>query len=378
LRVFVSYKFENTITEKQADFIRQFVESMGLKYVDGKGISVSGELTTQLKKIIDDCDVFISIQNKDLITDYIKTELSYAKGRDKETMVISNTLDSSAGIYSDTPLIVFKEEVQERSPQIAKTLYEWRMADIFGNFQPNPDVVHNTSSSEIFSKMSELKLLDTNRHKKHFNYSVFLEETDCEELEGFFRAKFHIKFVSVISNDVLVIQTKRSSNNFHKEYRNLVRDTGSVYRYILKAPEGFELKSHHFMVTKFEVDEVSLNKSGTKCEGDDIVISFDTEEIASKINTNEEVQFDIEIDTIVQKNQNEFTMIFGYPVMGIDVTFEHQNTDIKEVDVVDIFTSRQFATKNALLAADGRSRGAKASVLGWVLPESAVVFIWKC
>jgi hypothetical protein len=375
MKVFLSYKYGDEATESQAALVKRFIEALGLEYVDGRSVRPSAELNSQIKRLIDRSDRFLAIHNSGKITDYLKDELTYAQSKGLETIIIADTIDGISGLKEHLPLLMFKHSIQEASMDLVEELYRWRLRSIFGDEHDPDTACSREDTANIFAKLAELNLLDSTRHKRDFDYGVTLEEHDDAALSDFYKAIFTIQFSSHVSSGRLHIQSKKAENNFHRVYNELVKDKDSVYRYIIKTPAGFKLDQAHFIVTHFSVDGLYLTNPSAILDPSEVTYTYEDRRLDELANSGRKSLFYLRIETIVQKSQNEFTMIFGYPVNGLNVQFQYHDTDIESVDVVDIFTSRQDTQKSPLLRGQ-RQIGAQAKVVGWVLPESAVVFVW--
>jgi hypothetical protein len=376
MQVFLSYKFDDPVCEAQASLLRGYIKALGLRYVDGRMIGRSGELNSQIKARIKSSDRFLAIHNEGLISDYLRDELMYAEALGVQTVIVTNTVGSLTGLRDNLPLIMFGDSVHDACVEIVRELYHWRLRAIFGDQCASELECSDEDASEIFAKLSELNLLDGSRHRRDFEYSVALEEHLGDEFQDFYKATFTVRFHSPVPNAALHIDTRKARNNFHKVYNDLVQDRDSIYRYIIKTPPGFSISRKHFVVTDFQVGPLSLEVDSVAENSSGVRYTFEHEDLAAYVSTGSPQLFYIRIETIVRKDQNEFTMIFGYPVHGLSVRLQYEGTDISSLDVVDIFTSRQNTQKSPVRRGDHQI-GAEAKVVGWVLPESAVVFVWE-
>jgi hypothetical protein len=374
MKTFVSYKYGDVDSLSDAALIRQYVEALGHQYVDGKNVERSKSMNPQIKRLIDGCDGFIAIHRDGLITDYLQSELDYALAAQKPLFITTNTTSSNYGLNDTLPLLVFQNKIDEVGSELCRELYEWRLTSIFGDLSNIGTRCEKNEESKIFLKISELNLLDSSHHRKDFNYSVILEPHDDPNLIEYYKASLILKFKGNIKSNKIRIESHRAGNNFHRAYKSALQREGSIYRYIIKVPSQFDFLDKHFVVKDFHISgnrQKNLNKNSDK---NSVVYEYEISQ--DLINSCSDCLFSIQIDTIVKKDQNEFTMIFGYPIDGLNASLQCLNTDISAIDIVDVYTSRKDAKKISPSPTRGRTE-ASAQVSGWILPESAVIFIWK-
>jgi hypothetical protein len=369
MKVFLSYKFGIDEFEAQARLVRRIIKACGHRVIDGRDVNKSNSLNDQIKKLIDSCDCFVSIQNIDHITNYLRDEYTYAASKEKIMLSIVSDGIVPNGLQDNIPFVSFIREINVQTlSECIETFMNWRASEIFGSKINQKDLGDN--ENEIIRQLASLKLFDARRQKKDFKYHVTIENSDDVRA---YPAQFKISFSSKIPSGPLVIEAHRAENRFHDKYIKLNKNPASVYRYLIKFPDTEKFKNDDFSVLKFQINDSILSAPNITHQDDKIIYEY---EIPQSVIVGEEADFIISIKTVLPAKQNEFTMIFGYPVNGIDTSFQLPKGLCSNIDVVDTLTSMRSTIKDKI-SLDKAIVGATVAKAGWIIPESAITYVWS-
>jgi hypothetical protein len=375
MQAFISYKYDNTTSEVLAANLNAFLKSLNITSIDGKEIYASEPLIEQIEENIKASDFLIVIYLKEFPNTFINQEIGFAKGSHIPVILITD--DPSAGsLIAHQYKLHIEHDGLRNATELVRAINRIRVASKLP-ISLLVSHVDNKHRNRIVSELFEFDWFTLEKSKKNYCYHIVLEEHPDEDLKDrFYLANFHIHFESTLLDAEVVIETTRTDDNFHPIYDRLVRNPKSVYRYILKTEEKVML-DNLFNIKKITIDKLELEvnrRKGSSLEPEHVQFSCSHEHLAELVGSR--VDFEITIETIVDKRRNEFTVLFGYPVENLETQLVHLDSDINKVDIVDMLTAKSQTIKSRIF---GKKNiyGAKASYSGWIFPNSGITYIWN-
>lgn len=378
---FISYGYADRLTGEVAQEIKDICSALEIKPVDGKGVVGGTDLAPQIQKRISDCNVLIVISVQGSSSEWVSQEIGYAEGKGVPVVMVADAHDNRGAMMAHKYKIIRNEsKLVEYATDLARTIRQICYPGIF-MFPDNED--HSPDESrEIFNDIVLLDLFNPSRRKQDFHYDiVFGDKAPCAGVghtEEFFSVRFRIRYEALVTDPELYIECARTEDSFQKMYNQLVRQSGSVYRYIMKTGKQVPITEDVFAIKSFSVGgrvlRVELDSEDVPNDQYIRYRAIIPENLRANLLGHQAV-FEIEICTIADRQRNEFTAIFGYPVRNLDTSFISESGEIVDIDVVDVVTAYKPAVKEPL--GDARRSGARVSVRGWMLPDSAVIYVWN-
>jgi len=378
---FISYSYVDRASGQVAQEIKDICAALEIKPVDGKGVVGGADLTPQIQRRINTCNLLIVISVNENRSEWVSQEVGYAVGRNIPVIMVTDVYDTRGGMVSHKYKIVRNEEkLVEYATDLARTLRQVCYPGIL-MFPENED--HDPSETrEIFDDIVLLDLFNPTRRKQDFHYDIVFGDKALSNsgstTAGFYSVRFKIRYQALVAEPELYIECARTEDSFQTLYNQLVRQSGSVYRYIMKTSKQICITEEVFSIRSFSVDGNVLNVTLDEVDSpSDQYIRYRAiipQNLRPELLGRQAV-FEIEISTIADRERNEFTAIFGYPVKNLDTSFLSESGEIVDIDVVDVVTAYKPAVKEPL--GDARRSGARVSVRGWMLPDSAVIYVWN-
>ncbi|MEZ5972586.1 MAG: hypothetical protein R3C31_12310 [Hyphomonadaceae bacterium] len=377
LTAFLSFKYSNSDVEHVVRQTRSLLEALNVRVADGRDVAAHGSLNDQLKSRIGNCDLLICTCLKAGNSNYIQDEMGYALGCGKPVIVITDDVQSCTGLLSERPMIVWRpDDGVQFATDFVRAVHRIQTHGPAG-IERHADPIDEHDADEIFRDLNSPVGPIFPLRRKSFHYDIVLEtHPDANLRRKFYKAAFSIQFEARLTGEKVVIETARTVDNFHETYRKLLKDPRSIYRYILKTSERIRMDERVFKVKHLSIDgtPADLSHRESVLDGDEhMQLVF--EGCRADAGPEKIARFNLEIETIVDKTRNEFTVIFGYPVKNLSTSLIHSNTDISHLDVVDVVTSIGKVTKSRIQGSQ-KGYGVKASLDGWVFPDSAIIYVW--
>ena len=183
---------------------------------------------------------------------------------------------------------------------------------------------------------------------------------------AYFSLKTHVEYIKTIRSDVFMIGCASDS----RQLAALIEDQRCEYRWILGG--GDLVIERDFNVEKVRVDGEDIPVIETKKTDRGYEIWCGSESLKGKLNT--EVKFEIEILTKKAKSNRTFPVYLLYPTRGLEINFNHENANLKNVRAESFFAGRQpLATVRAI---KDKSISIKMPDEEWIFPTSGAIFIW--
>lgn len=379
LNAFVSYSYNAPLPGTVANEVRAVLESHGINVLDGTDLVAGISPADQIQHRILRCDLLVVVDTKSARSDYVSQEVGFAIGAKVPVILVTDELDGRGGMISHTFKIVRKPNNRLRFfTSLSRSIHRISSGGGMGFVPGEEDAEHQ----EILFDLKSLDMFSPAKRKRNYTYDITFGKhaasTSSSALSGFFCVKFRIRFDAVLSEPELYIECARTEDNFHSLYKRLVRQSGSIYRYIMKTSKDVPVNGENFNVTSLSVNGIDMVtaidnhdiESGRYIRYVSVIGDDHRDDLVGK-----PVTIEIEISTIADRDRNEFTAIFGYPVKNLDTSFLAEDEQITDIDVVDVVSSRNPPVKTQL--GNSKRSGAKVSVRGWMLPESAIIYVWN-
>lgn len=369
---FLSYKFKHDKSENLVSNLKGFLNAANILPIDGKALNPINDLNVQLIDLIEQCDFMIAIHFKEFPNDYSNQEIGFAKGKGIPVILITDDPNTDGNLLSHQ----YKLDLNDDGLLIASSLITGIDAVIPKVRMRETLLSKHTQDprrKKILSELLQLDWINLEKSKRNYCYHILLNEHPSQTLKDrFYAATFKIHFEAILLESEVVIETARTDNNFHQIYDKLVKNRRSIYRYILKTEEK-SLPSDFFSVNKVTVSknelEIGILKS-SKGDSNHWQLVCTHENLSSLVGS--EVEFTIEINTIIDKRRNEFTVLFGYPVENLLTEFFYHKTDINRIDIVDMLTAKGSPVK-----VSHEKLGVGANYNGWIFPNSGITYVWS-
>jgi len=380
VRIFISYSFGDDKEHGDLAKIKDVVGRFGHVAKDGAGRVGRPDAADRMAELVKRCDALISIQRGARLSPMMRREMEAAI--DAKLPVIRLRCVEVEDDYAWGTEFVFENDISSTFHDLGVHLHRMHRDWLLGTVDEDQEVPPDDLDG-IAGRLSSLGLLDRHRHRTNFDYHALLKQHDDPALSGqFYRAEFTVSFTAVLPTTTnWIVEARTAGTSFSRSYKSALRDERGLYRYVMKVPDSFLLQPSHFVVTDFFVNSQPLMERGIsvkagyrrmKTGGRRVVHQF-----RNPLTPEQQLRpskVELKIVTMMRKDQNEFTMIFGYPVKDLNTTFMTEGTDITNIEVVDVLTSRDGANKEPMA---GPGLGARAWDNGWILPESAVIYVWQ-
>jgi hypothetical protein len=335
--------------------------------IDGEDLLAVADRNKQILERIRDCKFLIAICLKDHPNEFIHSEIGFAKGRNIPVILITDDAAHQGAIIDSQYKLKFHPDGIQIAAELMNAI----------NSISKLSEAEELHKSKILDEISQFDWFSLAKSKKNYHYAITLEEHQDEDMKDrFFSAVFDIDFEGTLIEPDIIIETSQTDNNFVPTYDKLVKNPRSIYRYILKTEENISLKKH-FTIKKVTIEGLELQVALKESSAGEKHIQFICSNQKLPELLNSRVKFKINIETIVDKRKNEFTVLFGYPVENFKVTFMHNGCDIKTIEIVDILTSKEPTIKNRYPSHSKNPHIAQASYSGWVFPNSGITYVWN-
>jgi len=230
------------------------------------------------------------------------------------------------------------------------------------------DAIYYEMFEALFGKEDrQLELRD------HFKYNIHVRDFSEDEkavngqAENYFKVTTRIEYRKTLRNEVFLIGC--AMNN--RQLAALFADARCEYRWLL-SEQNNPFRESDFQVEGVRVDgeAVPIIRSGKTDRGYEVWCGGDI--LNRKLG--KQVKIEIEVVTRKSKGSNVFSVFIVYPTRGLEITFKHGETRMKNVREVSFFSGRQPSPE--VIKEDGKSVTIKVGDRNWIFPTSGVIFIW--
>jgi len=231
------------------------------------------------------------------------------------------------------------------------------------------DAIYYEMFEALFGKEDRQLELRTN-----FRYDIRVSDFTAEEkakdsqAENFFKVSTHIEYTKTLRNSIFLIGC--AMNN--RQLSLLFDDPRCEYRWLLTTRDE-TFRESDFRVVRVCVDNeaVPIIRSEATERGFEIWCGGG-DSLRKKLNR--QVRMKIEIETKKFRSSNLFSVFLVYPTRGLDIAFNYDGMDLKNVREISFFAGKHpypEVTKEA-----GKRIRLRISDDEWIFPNSGVTFLW--
>jgi alanine racemase len=205
-----------------------------------------------------------------------------------------------------------------------------------------------------------------------FRYNIKISplpeaNTNPSLAEGYFQVSTHIEYKKTIKNDIFMIGCALDN----KQLAALFEDPLCEYRWLLGGGDDLVME-RDFRVERVRIDNQDIPVIATKKTDRGYEIWCGTDQLKKKLH--KEVKIEIEIIAKKAKNNNIFPVYLVYPTRGVDITFNYEQADLKNVRVESFFAGRHPSP--SIVSNKGNFINVNVSDKDWIFPVSGAIFIW--
>ena len=229
------------------------------------------------------------------------------------------------------------------------------------------DAIYYEMFETLFGK-EDRQLELRNCFRYDINIAQLPEATKNTPRSGaYFQVSAHIEYKKTIKNSVFMIGC--ALNN--QQLSALLEDPHCEYRWLLGGGEELVME-RDFHVQRVRIDDEDIPITATKITDRGYEVWCGDDKLKKKIN--QEVKIAIEIVTKKAKNNNIFPIYLVYPTRGVDISFNYEKADLKNVRVESFFAGRHPSP--SIVRNKGKFIEINVSDKEWIFPTSGVIFIW--
>lgn len=184
--------------------------------------------------------------------------------------------------------------------------------------------------------------------------------------DAYFRLKTHVEYRKTIRSNIFMIGCASDSTQLEA----LIEDEHCEYRWIIGG--GDLIIERDFSVEKMRIDGEDIPVIETKKTGRGYEVWCGSDNLKQKLNT--EVKIEIEILTKKAKSNRTFPVYLLYPTRGLEINFNHENANLRNVRAESFFAGRH--PQASIEARKSKSINIRISDDEWIFPTSGVIFIW--
>jgi len=185
--------------------------------------------------------------------------------------------------------------------------------------------------------------------------------------DAYFQLSTHVEYKKTIRNNIFMIGC--ASNN--AQLAALIEDPHCEYRWILGHDDDLVVQ-RDFKVERMRIDGEDIPITETKKTNRGYEVWCGDEKLKKKINC--EVKIEIEIVTKKAKGNKSFPVYLLYPTRGLEINFNYENANLKNVHEESFFAGRH--PQPSISLSKGKFIDIKISDQEWIFPTSGVIFIW--
>jgi alanine racemase len=209
--------------------------------------------------------------------------------------------------------------------------------------------------------------------RSNFKYNVNISEFTDREIQAdpdvgnYFKVATHVEYIKAIKHSLFLIGC--ASNN--EQLAAFFEDKHCEYRWLLNHGDSVVME-RDFNVQRVSVDgeDVPIVKTKKTKRGYEVWCGAD--HLKKKLDR--EVKIEIEIVTKKAKSSNIFSVYLVYPTRGMDVLFNYEGANLKNVREVSYFAGKHPYPE--VRRKRGKAIQLKISDTEWIFPNSGVTFIW--
>jgi len=185
--------------------------------------------------------------------------------------------------------------------------------------------------------------------------------------DDYFQLSTHVEYKKTIRSSIFMIGC--ASDN--AQLAALIEDPHCEYRWILGHDDDL-VAERDFKVERMRIDGEDIPIAETKKTDRGYEVWCGDEALKAKINC--EVKIEIEIVTKKAKSNKVFPVYLLYPTRGLEINFNYENANLKNVREESFFAGRH--PQPSVSVAKGKFIDIKISDQEWIFPTSGVIFIW--
>jgi alanine racemase len=150
-----------------------------------------------------------------------------------------------------------------------------------------------------------------------------------------------------------------------------MEDPRCEYRWLLGGGDELVME-RDFHVEHVRIDNENIPIISTKKTDRGYEVWCGDEKLKKKIN--KEVKIEIEIVTKKARNNNIFPVYLVYPTRGVNITFNYEQADLKNVRVQSFFAGRHPSP--SIVRSQGKFIEINVPDTEWIFPTSGTIFVW--
>lgn len=185
--------------------------------------------------------------------------------------------------------------------------------------------------------------------------------------DAYFQLSTHVEYKKTIRNNIFMIGCASDS----AQLAALIEDPHCEYRWILGHDDDLVVQ-RDFKVERMRIDGEDIPITETKKTNRGYEVWCGDEKLKKKINC--EVKIEIEIVTKKAKGNKSFPVYLLYPTRGLEINFNYENANLKNVHEESFFAGRH--PQPSISVSKGKFIDIKISDQEWIFPTSGVIFIW--
>jgi len=183
----------------------------------------------------------------------------------------------------------------------------------------------------------------------------------------YFRLTTHIEYTKTIRDHVFLIGCALDN----EQLAAFFEDKRCEYRWLLNRGDDLVMeRDFHIDRVRIDNEDVPIISSGYTERGYELWCG--DERLKKKLNRR--VKVEIEIVTLKSKLNNLYSVYLVYPTRGLDISFDYEGTDFKNVREVSYFSGKHPYPQ--VSRQKGKWIKLKINEDDWIFPNSGVTFIW--
>lgn len=230
------------------------------------------------------------------------------------------------------------------------------------------DAIYYEMFETLFGKEDrQLELRDDFRYA--IRVARFTPEEGVEETirRDFFKVTTCVEYTKALRNAVFMIGC--ALNN--EQLGAFFEDKRCEYRWLLNSGEAI-VTDRDFRVNRVRIDGEDIPIIRTESGPRGYEVWCGSEELKKKLNR--QVRLEIEIETKKQKNSRLFSAYLVYPTRGMEISFNYEDAEIRNVREVGFFAGKHPYPE--VTREKGKSITLTLGNDAWIFPTSGVTFIW--
>ena len=190
---------------------------------------------------------------------------------------------------------------------------------------------------------------------------------NSQRADDYFQLSTHVEYKKTIRSNIFMIGC--ASDN--AQLAALIEDPHCEYRWILGHDDDL-VAERDFKVERMRIDGEDIPITETKKTSRGYEVWCGSESLKEKVN--HEVKIEIEIITQKAKSNKAFPVYLLYPTRGLEINFNYENANLKNVREESFFAGRH--PQPSVSVSKGKFIDIKISDQEWIFPTSGVIFFW--